>query len=640
VFVFSVVVLGAWVILQALAGVGEIPRSPYIALVAALTIASGRFSIKVPGRRFTVSVSEVFVFATILLFGTAAATLTVVLDGLVISITQHNRRIYRILFNVAEPAIATWIAGQVFFFTAGIAPLALPHAEVPTLVVPALAMAAAFFLSNSALTAVAVALESGGSAFDMWSRHAVHLAVNYYAAASLATLAIANASGLNLQVIGLVVPLLILSYVAYNEASTRVDQAQTHIKEVEHLYQATVETLAIAVDAKDQVTHGHIRRVQRHCVAVARALGVSSPLDLKAIEAASLLHDVGKLAVPDYILNKPGSLTPQEFEAIKLHATTGAMILSAVDFPFPVVPIVRHHHEQWDGRGYPDGIAGDRIPLGARILAVVDCFDALTSDRPYRRKLTDEEAIEILRSRSATTYDPAVVEAFIGLVPMLRSDDVAVEKDSGLVHVVATSLWGRVDLAPKSGQTPAGPAPEALPAAAVHALKAYFERRPGLDGCVFVPDRANERLVTVFATPRIRDFVISREIRIGEGLSGWIAVNRHTIVNSDPALDFGDLAVHLGLRSCMSTPVFALGGVGAILAVYSHEPRAFSDADTRTIGRLAQEVGLALADEGAGGSAVRPAARGVASPTPVAVKHAASEAGGPPRLGGLAGRQA
>src|SRR5262249_22608231 len=152
-----------------------------------------------------------------------------------------------------------------------------------------------------------------------------------------------------------------------------------------------VETLAISVDAKDQVTHGHIRRVQRHTLALARKLGVDENVELKALEAASLLLDIGKIAVPDHVLYKQGSHTRSDYMTMKMHATIGAAIVTTVKFPYPVVPLVRHHHECWDGSGYPDGLRGDDIPIGARILTVVDCFDAVTSDRPYRRKLTDEQ---------------------------------------------------------------------------------------------------------------------------------------------------------------------------------------------------------------------------------------------------------
>src|SRR6185295_7964649 len=146
---------------------------------------------------------------------------------------------------------------------------------------------------------------------------------------------------------------------------------------------------------------------------LARVLGITDEKTLKAIEAAALLDDTGKLAVPEHILNKPGKLTDAEFEKMKRHVDVGADILALVQFPFPVEPIVRCHHENWDGSGYPRGVAGEAIPIGARILSVVDCFDALTSDRPYRARMTDEAALDILRERSGRMYDPKVVDTFI-----------------------------------------------------------------------------------------------------------------------------------------------------------------------------------------------------------------------------------
>src|SRR2546425_4718739 len=122
---------------------------------------------------------------------------------------------------------------------------------------------------------------------------------------------------------------------------------------------------------------------------------------------------MGKLAVPEYILNKPGKLTDTEFEKMKLHASVGADILSAIEFPYPVVPIVRHHHENWDGSGYPDGLKATDIPIGARILSVVDCFDALTSDRPYRPRLSHQDALQILIERRGSMYDPLIIDTFI-----------------------------------------------------------------------------------------------------------------------------------------------------------------------------------------------------------------------------------
>jgi putative nucleotidyltransferase with HDIG domain len=165
-----------------------------------------------------------------------------------------------------------------------------------------------------------------------------------------------------------------------------VKQAQEREKAIEgisRVHLATVEALATAINAKDEITHDHVYRVQVYAAGLARHFGLSE-LEVEALKAGALLHDVGKIAVPDYILNKPGKLTAAEFEKMKTHTVVGAQIMERVNFPYPVVPVVRHHHERWDGRGYPDGLTGDQIPLTARILSVVDAFDAVREDRQYR----------------------------------------------------------------------------------------------------------------------------------------------------------------------------------------------------------------------------------------------------------------
>ena len=201
--------------------------------------------------------------------------------------------------------------------------------------------------------------------------------------------------------LSVIVPLLVITYLTFRTSLGRLEDANRHVAQVNSLYLSTIETLAMAVDAKDQITHGHIRRVQVYAVELAQRLGVNDNRQLKAIEAAALLHDMGKLAIPEHILNKPGKLSAAEFETMKRHAAIGADLLSSIRFPYPVVPIVRHHHENWNGKGYPTGISGTDIPLGARILAVVDCFDALNSDRPYRPRLDPDEAFAILKIGAA-----------------------------------------------------------------------------------------------------------------------------------------------------------------------------------------------------------------------------------------------
>ena len=177
-----------------------------------------------------------------------------------------------------------------------------------------------------------------------------------------------------------------------------------------------IEALARAQAARDRSTHAHARRVRRYAVALAGEVSISEDRTLAAIDAAALLHDIGKLGIPDRLLDKPGPLTREEYDHVKLHAIIGADILSAVAFPGPLAVIVRHHHEHWDGTGYPDGLRGEAIPIGARVLSVVDCYDALTSDRPYRRALSHGCAVAIIHDHSGTMYDPQIVDAFLRIV--------------------------------------------------------------------------------------------------------------------------------------------------------------------------------------------------------------------------------
>jgi putative nucleotidyltransferase with HDIG domain len=192
---------------------------------------------------------------------------------------------------------------------------------------------------------------------------------------------------------------------------------------------AMVEALALAINRE---TLEHACRVQRNAIALAAALNLTDPYLLRAIAAAGLLHDIGKLAVPEPLLEKPGPLDPDEFDQVKRHARFGAEMLACVNSPDPLVAIVRHHHENWNGTGYPDRLADTAIPLGARVVAIIDCYDALTSDRPYRRALSRRAAVTLIEERRGTMYDPSVVDAFLAIQPDLACamDRVEPRKDS------------------------------------------------------------------------------------------------------------------------------------------------------------------------------------------------------------------
>jgi putative nucleotidyltransferase with HDIG domain len=414
-FIGAIVATGLLVIGYSVYALRSTPVTSQWFVLAALTLLSGSITVKLPGIDASISVSETFVFTSVLLFGAAAGTLTVTLDGLIISLWLLRKGIgfHKLLFNMAAPALSIWLAAQLFFFVTGVPPLTQHATGLSALLPGLLLFAVVYFLLNSWLMATAVSFEESSSPIDIWRHNFLWLSLSFFSGASVSILLVSISREINLTALAVIVPLLIISYLTYHTSMARVEDANRHVDELNHLYLSTIETLAMAIDAKDQVTHGHIRRVQEYSVSLARRMGVDDEKLIKAIEAASLLHDMGKLAVPEHILNKPGKLTIPEFEVMKTHSSVGADLLAAIEFPYPVVPIVRHHHENWDGSGYPDRLSGTDIPIGARILSVVDCFDALTSDRPYRTKLKDSEAIAILQERRGTMYDPLVVDVFI-----------------------------------------------------------------------------------------------------------------------------------------------------------------------------------------------------------------------------------
>lgn len=417
VFVSAVVVSGFLAIAHSVYALRFTPVTSQWFVLAALTLLSGSITIKLPGIDASISVSETFVFTSVLLFGTAAGTITVALDGLIISLWLWRKGIglHKLLFNTTAPALSIWLAAQLFFFVTGVPPLTHEATSLPALLPGLLLFAIVYFLLNSWLMATAVSFEEAASPLEIWRDNFLWLSLSFFSGASVSILLVSVSREINLTALAVIVPLLIISYLTYHTSMARIEDANRHVGELNHLYLSTIETLAMAIDAKDQITHGHIRRVQEYSVALARQMGVDDENLIKAIEAASLLHDMGKLAVPENILNKPGKLTASEFEVMKTHSSVGADLLAAIEFPYPVVPIVRHHHENWDGSGYPAQLSGTDIPIGARILSVVDCFDALTSDRPYRSKLSDAEAIAILQDRRGTMYDPLVVDVFIAM---------------------------------------------------------------------------------------------------------------------------------------------------------------------------------------------------------------------------------
>ena len=371
VYLCLVVAIGAAALLESALVAVRTPNPLWWLALSGGVILAGWFRMNFASVSATIGIEDTFLIATVLLFGPAPPTLAVAASGLLFSI-RRGKPARQIAFNIAALSLSIWGGAQVFYLVAQVQPLAVGHAPVARLVVPLMALTAVFYLLNSGLTAVAVGLDTRQSPLDVWSHHFRWLWVGYLGAASAAFFLILLLQQGSLTAAAMILPLLAVFHLTLRATFGRLDDARRHLGDIDRLYLSTVETLAMAIDAKDDVTHSHVRRVQAYAVALARALGVDDEPNLKAIEAAALLHDTGKLAVPEHILNKPGKLTAAEFEQMKLHVDVGADILSLVDFPYPVVPIVRCHHENWDGSGYPRGVKGEDIPIGARILSVVD----------------------------------------------------------------------------------------------------------------------------------------------------------------------------------------------------------------------------------------------------------------------------
>jgi putative nucleotidyltransferase with HDIG domain len=418
-------------------------------------------------------------------------------------------------------------------------------------------------VANLVLLTTLIALRHGNPILSQWKSFlwTVPLSLPTSTAASAMYVAF-QYNPLVTAVVG--APILFSIYFGHRQYQ---DSVKKRIAFMEKAHRETIEALAVAINAKDEVTHEHVLRVQIYAAGVARLLGCSE-LDVEALRAGALLHDIGKIAVPDYILNKPGKLTAIEFEKMKMHTIAGAQILSRVEFPYPIVPVVRHHHERWDGKGYPDGLREEAIPLTARILSVVDCFDAVREDRQYRKGLKREEAIDLIMQGSGTQYDPRVVGTFIAHLPEFEAE-IRAHSDKPRPNYGIEPTEQLSDAA-RSVPPAAGLAEEArtdqarvghdevkalcdLAQAVIRArhpeevLGAFADKLKSVvpyDTCAItlINQESGETMVT-YAAGEHATLLKGRRVAMGEGVTGWVLANRKPFSNTDPKLDFSsDLA--------------------------------------------------------------------------------------------------
>lgn len=478
-----------------------------------------------------------------------------------------------------------------------------------------------YFLLNTGTVAGIITLTEGKNIAKVWRDNFFWTAPHYLVGGTVAGVLHLWDEAFGWQSSVLVLPTIYLIYHSYNLYLKRLAEEKRHVGAMADLHLRTIQSLALAIDARDGTTHAHLRRVQVYARELARELGLPET-ERRALDAAALLHDIGKLAVPEYIISKPGKLTPEEFEKMKIHPIVGAEILESVQFPDPVAPIVRAHHEKWDGSGYPYGLKGNEIPIGARIVSVVDCLDALASDRQYRRALSLEEALAKVVEESGTSFDPRVVSVLQRRY--LEFEEIARKQVAG-GSVLSTNIKVQRG-GPAAGFESSAPAPNMDPKGFIAKIAAAREEFHTLlelthelgstlrvdetlsllttrlrklipfDGvAIYIED--GKHLRTQYASGEDAALFLSLQIPVGEGISGWVTQNAKPMINGNPSVEPGYLndqtkfSIH---RSALSVPLIGLEGVIGALTLYHRASSAFTQDHLRVLLAASSKAGLTI----------------------------------------------
>ena len=615
-----------FILTQVLAG---LPLFPYallhwhtenalrFACYLAVALGASIFKVRLPGIQATMSANFLFVLVGILDLSYPETLLMGCLGGLVQSLWQAKPRprLIQILFNFANLAISITLANLVFHshvaFNVGLRwPLLLAAAST------------VYFGMNTISVSGIIAMIERRNPLVVW-KECYLWSFPYYLLGALIAGGVSIINGrLGWQVGILVLPVVYWIYRSYRTYLDRLETEKKHSEAIADLHLRTIEALSLAIEAKDHNTHDHLRRVQTFAIQIGKDLGVDES-ELSAIRAAAMLHDIGKLAVPEQILSKPGRLTPEEFEKMKIHPVVGAQILDRVQFPYPVVPIVRSHHEKWDGTGYPDGLLGEAIPIGARILSVVDCFDALTSERPYRRAMSPDEAMDHLRTESGRSFDPRVVkrierryqelERAVGewakegsSFELVSKVDRRVAPSAGFAEIPneaevrAASFLGSIISARQEAQLLFELAQTLGNSLSLReTLSVVAARLKGMiphDSIVFYILK-HGKLVPGYLHGVDYDLFSSIEVPLGQGIAGWVAQTEQPIINGDPAMEtkyLGEGARVSVLQSALSIPLRARDGVAGVLSLYLREKQGFSKDHLRLLLAASSKLGLSV----------------------------------------------
>jgi len=588
----------------------------YVCFLAVAMCASV-LKVQLPGIKATMSANFLFILVGILDLSNSETVLMGCLGGLVQTLWHSNPRPRPIqwLFSLANLALSIRAAELVF------------HSRVAAGVGfrwPLLMAAAAttYFAFNTISVSGVIAMTEGRNPVHIW-KECYLWAFPYYLLGALIACGVSAVNRLVGWQFGLLAfPIVYWIYRSYRTYLSRLEAQKKHAEEIAALHLRTIEALSLAIEAKDHTTHDHLRRVQVYAVEIAKDLGLNQD-QLNAVRAAAMLHDIGKLAVPEHILSKPGRLTPEEFEKMKIHPIVGAEILDRVQFPYPVVPIVRSHHEKWDGTGYPDGLKSEGIPIGARILSAVDCFDALASERPYRQAMTPQESMNALATEKGRSFDPRVVEImerrYLELEEMVNTmeserrrldiapkvhrpaapssgfaevaNDAEVRATSFLTSIISARQEAQLlfELAQTLGNSLS--LKETLSVVAIrlkqmipHESIVFFVCQEGM----LIPEYVHGVDFDLFSSLRIP---------LGQGLSGWVARNEKPITNGNPAAETLHVAGSsraTALQSALSVPLRGRDGVAGVLTLYHREKSYFTKDHLRMLLAGSSKLGVSV----------------------------------------------
>lgn len=397
-YVEAVIILGIVVLINAgFPATG--PEWVGVVVFGALSLMSEALAITLPSSSLTVSVSFIPIFSSIIMFGSPVGVWVAAFGSLRWEDIRGGKPWYRNLFNLCQLGMAAALAAYVYSALGGQVGQVTKQSFLPIL-----ASFTAYYLTNAAIPTLVMALISGASPFVVYSRLIAWSTPGFIAMSPMAVLVAVVFEPLGY--VGVVLFILPLFFARMAFKLYR-DMRQNYVE--------TIQSLAQAIDAKDHYTLGHSERVAYYAVEIARKLGWRQN-QLEQLFFTALLHDIGKIGISETVLNKPGRLTAEERLTVNSHAELGAEIVNKVSFLRQEANYIRHHHEYYSGSGYPAGIAGEAIPLGARIIAVADSFDAMTSERVYHSPRSAYEAVEELKRCSGTQFDPFVVKAFLSVI--------------------------------------------------------------------------------------------------------------------------------------------------------------------------------------------------------------------------------